>query len=314
MPEFTFNAGASGFAKPVAGCVASIGSFDGVHLGHRALIEKVIARARARGLPAVAVIFEPQPPEYFSPNTAPARLLGLRDKVFALKALGIDKVLCLRFNSALRNLTAEEFVRKVLVEWLDVRHLEVGDDFRFGRDRTGDYAFLTRAAITYGFTLANSPTLVRLGERVSSTRIRALLIQGELAAAAELLGQPYSISGRVGYGRALARSLGFPTANVHIGHHRRALAGVYAVEVEGPFGCLPGVANIGVKPTIGDHLKPSLEVFILQGHYALYGCRLRVRFLRWIREEQKFPSIEALKHQIQKDVTTAEDFFKTLRR
>jgi riboflavin kinase / FMN adenylyltransferase len=312
MPEFTFNAGASGFAKPLSGCVASIGSFDGVHLGHRVLIEKVIARARARGLPSVVVIFEPQPAEYFSPDTAPARLLGLRDKVVALKALGVDKVLCLRFNTWLRNLSAEEFVRTVLVEWLDVRHLEVGDDFRFGRDRAGDFAFLTRAAITYGFTLANNPTLVRMGERVSSTRIRALLGQGELAAAADLLGQPYSMSGCVGYGRALARSLGFPTANVHIGNYRRALSGVYAVEVEGPFGCLPGVANIGVKPTIADGLKPSLEVFILQGHYVLYGCRLRVRFLRWIRAEQKFSNIEALKQQIQKDVNTAEEFFKTL--
>ncbi|HEY6529442.1 MAG TPA: bifunctional riboflavin kinase/FAD synthetase [Cellvibrionaceae bacterium] len=311
MSEFTFNAGARGLSKPSSGCVASIGSFDGIHLGHRALIEKVIARARARGLPAVVVIFEPQPQEYFSPDTAPARLLGLRDKVLALKALGVDKVLCLRFNSGLRNLTADEFVRQVLVDWLDIRHVEVGDDFRFGRDRAGDYAFLAKAAITYGFTLANSPTLVRLGERVSSTRIRTLLSRGELAAAADLLGQPYSISGRVGYGRALARSLGFPTANVHIGHYRRALAGVYAVEVEGPFGCLPGVANIGVKPTIAEGLKPTLEVFILQGHYELYGTRLRVRFLRWIRAEQKFPSIDALKAQIQHDVDAATDFFKT---
>lgn len=312
MSEFTFNAGARGFSKPSSGCVASIGSFDGVHLGHRALIEKVIARARARGLPAVVVIFEPQPAEFFSPQTAPSRLLGLRDKVLALKALGVDKVLCLRFNRWLRNLTAEEFVRKVLVDWLDVRHVEVGDDFRFGRDRAGDYAFLSNAATTYGFTLANSPTLVRLGERVSSTRIRTLLSQGDLAAAADLLGQPYSISGRVGYGRALARSLGFPTANVHIGKHRRALSGVYAVEVEGPFGCLPGVANIGIKPTVTDEGSPSLEVFILQGDYALYGSRLRVRFLRWIRAEQKFPSIDALKLQIQQDVKTATEFFTTL--
>jgi len=309
MSEFTFHTAARRLTKPANGCVASIGSFDGIHLGHRALIEKVITRARARGVPAVVVIFEPQPQEYFNAQAAPARLFGLRDKVLALKALGVDQVLCLRFNRWLRNLTAEEFVRQVLVDWLDVRHLEVGDDFRFGRDRAGDYAFLTRAAITYGFSLANNPTLVRLGERVSSTRIRTLLSQGELAAAADLLGQPYSISGRVVYGRALARTLGFPTANVAIGNYRRALSGVYAVEVEGPFGCLPAVANIGVKPTIAEGLKPSLEVFILNGHYELYGARLRVRFLRWIRAEQKFSSIEALKQQIQLDVNAAADFF-----
>jgi riboflavin kinase / FMN adenylyltransferase len=311
MSEFTFTAGARGFAKPESGCVASIGSFDGVHLGHRALIEKVISRARARGLPAVVIIFEPQPQEFFSPVSAPPRLLGLRDKVLALKGLGVDKVLCLRFNTWLRQLTADEFVRRVLVDWLDVRHLEVGDDFRFGRDRVGDYSYLCNAAITYGFTISNSPTLLRLGERVSSTRIRNLLSQGQLTAAADLLGQPYSISGRVGYGRALARSLGFPTANVHIGHYRRAVSGVYAVEVEGPFGCLPGIANIGVKPTVESEPKPSLEVFILQGDYALYGSRLRVRFLHWIRAERKFSGIDALKQQIQVDVDAARDFFKT---
>lgn len=311
MSEFAFHTGVRRLTKPSSGCVASIGSFDGIHLGHRALIEKVITRARARGLPAVVVIFEPQPQEYFNAEGAPARLFGLRDKVLALKALGVDQVLCLRFNRWLRNLTAEEFVRQVLVDWLDVRHLEVGDDFRFGRDRAGDFAFLTRAAITYGFTLANNPTLIRLGERVSSTRIRSLLGQGELAAAADLLGQPYSISGRVVYGRALARTLGFPTANIAIGNYRRALCGVYAVEVEGPFGCMPGVANIGVKPTIAEGLKPSLEVFILQGHYDLYGARLRVRFLRWIRSEQKFVSIEALQAQIQADVVAASEFFSS---
>ena len=196
------------------GCVATIGSFDGVHLGHQAILQQLLAAARAQQLPAVVILFEPQPHEFFAGEQAPARLMRLREKLQSLKQAGVERVLCLHFNEYLRSLSAEDFVQQILVQGLGIRHLVVGDDFRFGCDRRGDFALLQQLGNQAGFSVADTGTLQVDGERVSSTRIRQLLEQGYFARAEALLGKPYEISGRVVYGKQLGRQLGVPTANV----------------------------------------------------------------------------------------------------
>ncbi len=316
MSDFEFINGYAAPGPAHRGCVATLGSFDGMHLGHQAILQRLVAKGQALNLPVTVILFEPQPAEFFNPQQAPARLMRLREKVEALQRIGVNRVLCLRFNAALCRWSAAEFVQQILVDRLGVKHLEVGDDFRFGRGREGDFNFLTQAAGQWGFSLANSDTFCASAERVSSTRIRNLLAQDNLLEAAALLGRPYTMMGRVMYGRQLARTLGAPTANIAIGRYRSPLLGVFAVRVWGAFGECHAVANLGVKPTVTaghiSRVKPLLEVHLLDFSQNLYGQCVRVEFCCKLRGEQKFASLDALKAQIALDIQNARDHFQNL--
>ncbi|SDK80030.1 FMN adenylyltransferase /riboflavin kinase [Microbulbifer yueqingensis] len=300
------------------GCVATIGSFDGVHRGHQAIIAQLRQRARERNLPSVAIIFEPQPHEFFSGERAPARLMRFKEKVLALFDAGVDRVLCLQFNERLRSLSAEAFIRRILVDGLGIDHLVVGDDFRFGCDRSGDYRLLQQAGALHGFSVEDTATLEIEGERVSSTRIRGALQEGDFALAESLLGKPYRITGRVARGRALGRQLGAPTANVRLHRYRSPLVGVYTVRVSATDGGelapgrrrLDGVANVGFRPTVeGEGAQPLLEVNLFDFEGDLYGRELAVEFCHKLRDEEKFESLEALRQQIARDILDARAWF-----
>ena len=307
------------------GCVATIGSFDGVHRGHQAVLQQVKDKAKELSLPSLVMVFEPLPYEYFSKESAPARLMRLREKVLALFNNDIDRVLCLKFNEALRSLTAQEYVEKVLVDGIGVRHLVIGDDFRFGCDRSGDFEMLIKSGRSHGFSVCDTNTQLERNERISSTRIRKLLADNQLDKAGDLLGRSYCISGRVIYGKQLGRTLGFPTLNIGLGRHRSPVQGVYAVRVqrgvnsglvaansiaENTPKLWHGVANVGVRPTVDGVSKPLLEVHLLDSNIDLYGEFLTVEFQHKIREEQRFSGIEHLKSQIQKDVYSAGEYFE----
>ena len=287
------------------GCVATIGNFDGVHRGHQAILARLRERADELGVPSCVVIFEPQPREFFGPDTAPARLTRLRDKLALFAAAGVDRVLCLSFNRRLRELSAAEFVHTILVQGLGVQHLEVGDDFRFGCDRAGDFAFLQQAAVIEGFTLEAASTVEIDGLRISSTRVRESLAAADFPLAERLLGRPFQISGRVLHGQKLARQLGTPTANVQLKRRRVPLTGVYLVSVELDGKPWPGVANIGVRPTVKGDGNAHLEVHLLDFVGDIYGRRLTVAFHHKLRDEQRFASLEALKTAIDADVAAA---------
>lgn len=287
------------------GCVATIGNFDGVHRGHQAILARLRERAVELGVPSCVVIFESQPREYFTPETAPARLARLRDKLQLLADEGVDRVLCLAFNQRLQSLSAAEFVDRILVDGLGVQHLEVGDDFRFGCDRVGDFDFLQHAGVTQGFTVEAAQTVELDGLRVSSTQVRNALAAADFALAERLLGRPFRIAGRVLHGQKLARQLGTPTANVQLKRRRVPLTGVYLVSVDIDGQSWPGVANIGVRPTVAGDGKAHLEVHLLDFAGDLYDRRLTVVFHQKLREEQRFASLEALKTAINADVAAA---------
>ncbi|TWR69852.1 bifunctional riboflavin kinase/FAD synthetase [Pseudomonas grimontii] len=287
------------------GCVATIGNFDGVHRGHQAILARLRERAVELDVPSCVVIFEPQPREYFTPETAPARLARLRDKLQLLAEEGVDRVLCLAFNQRLQSLSAAEFVDRILVDGLGVQHLEVGDDFRFGCDRVGDFDFLQQAGIQQGFTVEAAQTVELDGLRVSSTQVRNALAAADFALAERLLGRPFRIAGRVLHGQKLARQLGTPTANVQLKRRRVPLTGVYLVSVDIDGQPWSGVANIGVRPTVAGDGKAHLEVHLLDFAGDLYDRRLTVVFHQKLREEQRFASLEALKTAINADVAAA---------
>lgn len=292
------------------GCVATIGSFDGVHLGHQAILRQLIQVAREKNLPAVVIVFEPQPHEFFAGDKAPARLMRMREKLEALWSAGVDKVLCLHFNQELRSLSAEQFIDRVLVQGLAIKHLVVGDDFRFGCDRKGDFALLQIKGAELGFEVTDTHTLEIDGKRVSSTRIRHLLEAGDFAEAEKLLGKPYGIYGRVVYGKQLGRQLGVPTANVDLRRYRSPLHGVFAVTAIFKDGTqVQGVANIGVRPTVNGLKKPLLEVHLFNFSRDIYGVVIDVVFRHKLRDEQKFASLDELKAQLQTDISQAKAFF-----
>jgi riboflavin kinase/FMN adenylyltransferase len=312
------------------GCVATIGNFDGVHLGHQAILQQLKKQGEKLHLPTVVMMFEPQPREFFVPNQAPARLANMSEKLQDLASFGIDYVLCLPFNQKLRSMSADQFIQSILLDGLNISHLIVGDDFRFGCDRTGDYQLLQQAGDQTGFSVEDTKSFELDGERVSSTRIRQCLSENDLAAADKLLGRPYRMSGRIGYGRQLGRTIGVPTANVVLRRNKLPMTGVYAVKST-PItvaGChetpvldatgnaleWQGVANIGVKPTVAGTPEPSLEVHIFdfpgQGEDEhLYGKRLTIEFCRKIREEKKFNGLDELKAAIANDMQIAREFF-----
>jgi riboflavin kinase/FMN adenylyltransferase len=289
--------------------VVTIGSFDGVHIGHQAILQQVKEAAKRLQLPSVVMTFEPQPREYFSSERAPGRLMRLREKIDALLDFGIDHVVCLKFNRQLRSLSAEDFIDRVLVNGLAVDYLIVGDDFRFGCDRSGDFSLLTERGKHSGFDVMDTATVEIDGQRVSSTLVREIVQRGDFQRAADLLGRPFSISGIVGYGQQLGRELGFPTANVQLNRFSAPLSGVFAVKVNIAGTIYQGAANVGVRPTVGDLLKPILEVHLLDFDGDLYGQRIAVEFIHKIRDEEKFTSVEKLIATIQHDVEIIRQWF-----
>ena len=291
------------------GGAVTIGNFDGLHRGHQAVLRQLHKYALRHRLVTTVMTFEPTAQEYFSPQTAPARLQRLREKLAMLQGLEVDQVLCLRFGRKLAELSAEHFVGQILVDGLDVRYLVVGDDFRFGRDRTGDFALLQEAGKQYGFKVVSTGTFLEDDDRVSSTRIRQSLAAGELGMAARLLGRPYRICGRVAEGQRRGRTIGFPTANIHLHRVVSPLNGVFAVRVYGlATEALNGVANIGTRPTV-DGSYQVLEVHLFDFESDIYGRHLDVEFCYKLRDEMKFESFEVLKQQIHADADQARRLF-----
>ena len=291
------------------GAVVTIGNFDGVHKGHQAILSKVNAKAMALGVPTMLICFEPQPKEFFDIYNAPARLTRFREKVELLADQGIDYVLCFKFDEKTRAMTADEFVR-VLTEDIRVSTLFVGDDFQFGHDRSGDFSHLLAAGERNSFDVVNLYTIDFESIRVSSTRIRECLAGGDFALAEDLLGYPYAISGKVVYGRQIGRTLGVPTLNIQLHRYVAPITGVFAVEVYLGERLLQGVANVGVRPTIGERtLKPILEVHLFDFMDDVYGSAVKVIFRHKIREEKKFDGLEELKRAIFADIDRAKQFF-----
>lgn len=288
---------------PHRGCVLTIGAFDGVHLGHQAVIRHLLEKSRELAVPSLVIVFEPLPREYLAPLKAPARIMSFREKFFAMRALGVDRLLRVQFNESLRAMSAQQFLDDIFVTGLGVRYVVLGDDFRFGNDREGDLEFIKQQGPRYGYEARPTPTLSIDGERVSSTRIREALESADFAEAERLLGRAYSISGKVVYGRQLGRTLGTPTANLQLHRLRAPLSGVYVVEVSGAgLTGAAGVANVGVRPTVDDSIKANLEVHLLDREVALYGQHIEVTFRHKLRDEQKFGSVEELRENIARDI------------
>lgn len=295
-------------------CAVTIGNFDGLHLGHQQVIKQLKSIAVRHGLSAIVIIFEPQPQEYFSSGKVPARLTCFREKLTALKRLNIDGLVCLRFNSRLANLSADKFVEQLLIEALQVCHLIVGDDFRFGKDRQGDYAALQRMAERFNYRLHRADTYLFQGEKVSSTRIRRALEAGDLELARLLLGRAYAISGRVIGGDKRGTLLGFPTANISPGRLRTPLEGVYITRayVEGDPGADLGghhaVTSIGTRPTFnGQDMR--VETHILNFNGSIYKKNLHIEFLQRLRSEEKFPCAELMVEAMKRDIKQAKQYF-----
>ena len=296
----------------LAPAAVTIGNFDGVHRGHQAMLARVIAVARERRLAASVLTFEPHPRELFTPAAAPTRLTSLREKLELLAAHGVDHVHVQRFSRAFAALAPEAFVERVLVGQLAARWVLVGEDFRYGARRAGDFASLAAEAGRRGFELEAMPAVTNGGTRVSSSAVRDALARGELKRAAELLGRPYSISGRVVHGEKLGRALGYATANVQLKHNRPPLGGIFAVRVEG-IGAAPrdGVASLGVRPTVHADGRPVLEVHLFDFDGDLYGAHLRVVFLAKIRDEARYADLDTLKAQIARDCDAARALLTT---
>ena len=315
------------------GCVATIGNFDGVHSGHQHILAQLSEKARASQLPSIVITFEPQPQEFFVPQRSPARLTRFRDKVEVIADCCIDKLLVIHFKKSFCQLSADDFVKKILVDKLGVKYLQVGDDFQFGKDRGGNFNTLLESGREFGFEVENTPTFSIDNERVSSTRIRQALEAGDMELTQLLLKRPYWMSGHVQHGAKRGRTIGFPTANVPLHRETPAVSGVFAVRLWGRdlgvckntiaqisenqgYGKdsgqkkqgINGIANIGYRPTV-DGKKALLEVHLFDFDGDLYGKLVHVDFLHKIRDEMKFDSFEILKEQILKDVVEAKTFF-----
>jgi len=292
--------------QPVA---LTIGNFDGVHLGHKSLLSRLLAAAKARGLPSAVVIFEPHPREFFTPDQAPVRLTSLREKLELLAELGVDRVHICRFNQQFAQMSASSFI-DALHQKLAVKYVLIGDDFRFGSGRSGDFALMEKIASQQGFTVEAMHSVLFDGLRVSSTAVRAALAAGHMRAATRFLGRPYSISGRVVHGDKLGREIGFPTANVQLKHNRPPLSGIFVVRVIGDH--IPpqhGAASLGVRPTVHANGRAVLEIHLLDFAQEIYGQHLRVEFLHKLRDEEKYPDLKSLTQQIALDVENTRKWF-----
>ena len=302
-------------AESRAPCALTIGNFDGVHRGHQALLTRVHEAARARGIDAAVMTFEPHPREFFAsmsgdPTRAPSRIANLRDKLQSLADAGIDRVIVEHFNAHFAALPPRDFIAQVLVQGLHVKWLMVGEDFRFGAQRAGDLAMLVAAGEEFGFTVEALPAVRNDGQRISSSGVRAALQSGDLAEACALLGHPYSISGHVVHGKKLGRTIGYPTLNLRVVHKRPALSGIFVVQVHGladrP---LPGVASIGVRPTVDDSGRVLLEAYLFDYAQSCYGKLIRVEFLKKLRDEEKFIDLPTLTAAIDRDAEQARAWF-----
>ncbi|KAF7599819.1 MAG: riboflavin biosynthesis protein RibF [Candidatus Dactylopiibacterium carminicum] len=293
-------------------CVLTIGNFDGVHLGHKALLAQLRARADATGLPATVLCFEPHPREFFAPDSAPPRLCSMWRKMALLQAAGVDQICMQRFDARFSGLSAQEFIEQVLVQGMQVRHLMIGDDFRFGRGRDGDFSTLLAAGERHGFAVEAMTTQTVSGERVSSSAVREALQGGEIEHATRLLGEPFVVEGWVQHGDKIGRTIGFPTANIRMRQQTLPLSGIFAVTVDGgPLRHAIGAASIGYRPTIGAGLGLRVEVFVLDFSGDLYGERLSVRFWHKLRDEKKYDTLDALKAAIGKDCDDVRAWFST---
>jgi len=290
------------------GSVVAIGAFDGLHRGHQALFAQVQRRARSLGCVPAVVTFEPLPRTYFSSEPLP-RLSSVREKLLGFAAADFEQVHMLRFNAGLAALSAQDFVQRVLVERLAAREVWVGADFRFGHKRGGDVALLRELGEKAGFAGCVMPAILLDGARVSASRVRQLLAAGEFAAAAALLGRPFVIEGKVQYGNQLGRTLGFPTANIHLRERVSPVQGIFAVRVGlGESECSwPGVASLGVRPTVNQVSQPLLEVHLFDFEGDIYGRRMAVEFVAKLRDEQKFQDLDALKAQMDHDARSARE-------
>jgi riboflavin kinase/FMN adenylyltransferase len=290
------------------GCVLTIGKFDGVHLGHQAVLSRLVEKAKELKLPSVVMVFEPQPEEVFTPEHAPARLSRLRDKYKAFASLGIDRLLVINFNPKLSSMSANAFIEDLLVKKLGVQFLVVGDDFRFGHKRQGNFELLQRESSRFRFDVVSTQSFKLLECRISSTEIRTALEQNNFALAERMLGTPFVISGRVVHGDKKGRTIGFPTANVLLKRCRSPVQGVYAVKVKVKGECYKGVANVGTRPTVKGE-RSQLEVHIFDFKQTIYGELVDVSFVSKIREERRFDSFEALRSQITIDAQAARAQF-----
>ena len=288
----------------------TIGNFDGIHLGHQALLQQLGRAAQSLKLPTAVLVFEPHPREFFTPGEAPARLSSLREKLDFFATQGVDRVHVCRFDHALSQMSAHDFVC-ALCERAAAQFVLVGDDFRFGNRRSGDLDLIERVGGTRGLTVSAMSGVLHDDVRVSSTRVRAALLDGDLSAAQRYLGRPYSISGRVVYGDGLGSQLGFPTANIQLKHNRPPLTGIFVVKVQGE-GMPPmqGVASLGVRPTINQSGRHVLEVYIFNFSGKIYNQHLRVDFLHKLRDEEKYPDLASLTKQIALDAENAKQWFK----
>lgn len=291
------------------GCVATIGNFDGIHLGHQAIITQLKEAAKKYDSPAVVLTFEPQPQEFFAPGNAPARLMRFREKIEGLQQYGIDRLVCLHFNASLARLSAEDFVHDILVEGIAVKHLVIGDDFRFGKDRQGDFSILENLGKQSGFDVIATVTREINGRRISSTWVREVLANGELEYAKKLLGRFYSMSGRVIHGDKRGRALGYPTINIDLHRLHSPVSGIFVSLVNG-LGKqkIPAVTSIGTRPMF-DGTKMVLESHLLDFNETVYGSYVQVELLKKLRNESVFEDIEQLKQQMDNDVTEARQYF-----
>ncbi|BEV72010.1 MULTISPECIES: bifunctional riboflavin kinase/FAD synthetase [unclassified Paludibacterium] len=293
-------------------CALTIGNFDGVHHGHQKMLQRLRLEADARHLPTALLTFEPHPREFFARGEPTARLSTMRDKLRRLRELGLlDYVFVFRFNHGFSRMPAQDFVQHVLHEQLKARYLLIGDDFQFGADRRGDFALLSS---TPGLVTEAMPSVLVEGERASSSLVRQRLAAGDLTGAEALLGHPYQLSGRVIHGKKLGRTIGFPTANVHLPHRRPALEGVFVVEVETEAGRLGGVASLGKNPTVTTSQNYKLEVHLFDFSGDLYGRRIVVRFLKKLRDEARYDDLSALVAQIERDASSAKAYLTSLQR
>ena len=296
--------------KQHQGYAATIGNFDGVHIGHQAILKQLDQISQKLNVPTLVILFEPQPVEFFAPDKAPPRLMRLREKLSAFQALGIDTVLCIRFHQQLADLPADDFIHDILVNQLKLKYLLVGDDFRFGAKRQGNFERLRQAGSIHGFEVQHIQTVNLDEQRISSTRIRKLLAEGELAQVNRLLGRPYFMRGKVFHGDKRGRTIGFPTANIAI-HSSSPLSGVFAVKAITPDNHqITGVANIGKRPTVGGQ-RTQLEVHLFDFDKDIYGVSLQINFFKRLRNEQKFSGLDELKQQIHQDAQQGREFFLT---
>lgn len=288
----------------------TVGNFDGLHRGHRGMLDRVVRKAKALGLPGCVLTFEPHPREFFSPGSAPARITRMRDKLELLAEAGLDRVHVARFDAQLAAMPAERFVEAFLAGGLGAKWILVGRDFRFGARRAGDFAMLQAMSARHGFEVEAMPDVNDGAQRVSSSAVREALRRGDLALAERLLGRPYTISGRVAHGAKLGRELGFPTANIVL-RHAPPVSGIFVVEAldEGSGARWPGVASVGRRPTVNALAMPLLEAHLFGVDAEMYGRHLRVRFLARLRDEQKYGDLKALRDAIAQDVAQAKDWF-----